>query len=456
MAEGTRLTFLGAAGTVTGSRFLVETPRARVLVDCGLFQGYKHLRLRNREPFAVDPSALDAVVVTHAHIDHTGYLPRLVANGYAGRVLATHATRHLADILLPDSAHLQEEDARYANLHGFSKHRPALPLYTTREAEGALRAFQVVDFHRDVEVAPGVTARWSRAGHILGAGSVLLDVEGTRVFFSGDVGRPRDPLMRAPEPPPEADFAVVESTYGDRRHEADDPAEALASVVARTAQERGVLLVPAFAVGRTQEILYHLHRLREAGRIPDVPVFVDSPMATEVGEVFVDHPDEHRLSAKEARAATRVAHYVRTSDESRGLDARGGPMVIVAGSGMMTGGRILHHVKRFGPRRSTTILFAGFQAGGTRGDALLRGARTVRIHGADVEVNARLEDLPGASAHADADELLAWLRGTPRPPRRTWLVHGEPPASEALRRRVQHELGWRVDVAEDRRAVSLA
>lgn len=450
-----RITFLGAAGTVTGSRYLVESGRSRILVDCGLFQGYKQLRLRNWAPFPVEPRTIDAVVLTHAHLDHSGYLPLLVRNGFAGPVLCTAATEDLCGILLPDSGFLQEKDAEFANRHGFSKHKPARPLYTRADAEQCLGAFRQVAFAEPYQLGPDLALTFRRAGHILGAAMVELRSGGRTLMFSGDLGRPNDPVMRDPDPLPSADYLIVESTYGDRHHDARDPEEALAEVVRRTVARGGTILVPAFAVGRAQSLLYHLHRLRGSNRIPNVPIYLDSPMAVDASEIFCRHIDDHKLSRQECEATCRVAHFVRSVDESKSLNNNAMPKIIVSASGMATGGRVLHHLKRVAPDHRNTVLFTGFQAGGTRGAALVAGARTIRMHGEDVVVRSDVENLQMLSAHADADEILAWLRTAPRAPVQTFVTHGEASASDTLRRRISRELGWPCEVPEQGQGVDL-
>jgi metallo-beta-lactamase family protein len=451
-----RLTFLGGAGTVTGSKYLLDLPGARFLLDCGLFQGFKQLRLRNWAPFPVAPRSIDAVLLTHAHLDHTGYLPLLVKNGFRGPIYCTPATLDLCGLILPDSGHLQEKDAEFANRHGFSKHRPALPLYTHEDAERSLGQFRTLDFNRDHEIAPGVTLRYRLAGHILGAASIELSHGGLRTIFSGDIGRFDSPTMPDPELVPMADHLLVESTYGDRHHDGASPEDALADVITRTAARGGSVLIPAFAVGRAQSLLFHLQRLKQARRIPDLPVFLDSPMAEDASDIFCRYPELTRLSAGACRTAFRVARYVRDVAESKALDASPLPKVIVSASGMATGGRVLHHLKVFAPDPRNTILFSGFQAGGTRGANMVAGAESVKIHGAYIPVRAEVANLSMLSAHADADELLRWLRGFERPPKATYIVHGEPAASDALRRRIQDELGWACHVPEQAEQVTLA
>jgi len=437
-----RVTFWGAAETVTGSRFLVETESARVLVDCGLFQGLKRLRLMNWDPFPVDPASLDAVVLTHAHVDHSGYLPALVRHGFDGPIWCTPGTAELARILLLDAAHLQEEDARYADKRRSSRHHPALPLFTQVDAERALERLR--PHERDTPFAPaaGVEARFTSAGHILGAASVRLS-DGTRsVLFSGDLGRSADLIMLPPAPPPVADHIVVESTYGDRRHPAEDPAEVLADVVTTTVRRDGIVLIPVFAVGRAQTVLHLLSRLRRDGRIPPVPTFLNSPMAVDATELFLRTRAEHRLDEREVAELCHGVELVRTVDDSKQLTARRGPMIVLSASGMLTGGRVLHHLFQVAPDRRSTIVIAGFQAAGTRGEALLHGASRLRVFGEDVPVRARVVHLDSLSAHADAGELMAWLAAAPSPPSAVSVVHGEAGAADTLRRRIGHELGW--------------
>lgn len=443
-----RLTFLGGVGTVTGSRYLVDAGGARFLVDCGLFQGLKNLRLRNWAPFPVDPRGIAAVVLTHAHLDHSGYLPLLVRNGFAGEVVCTKATRDLCAVLLPDSGHLQEKDAEYANRHGFSKHKPALPLYTQRDAEAALERFAPLAFGQARALGNDARLRLSPAGHILGAAIVELALGRTKLVFTGDLGRSNSPTMVDPQPIAEADYLVVESTYGNRKHDADDPERLLADIVNRTAARGGTVLVPSFAVGRAQAVLYHLFRLRAAKRIVDVPIYLDSPMAISAAGIFCDHLGEHKLSESECRGACDVAHYVRDAEESKALNGNPMPKVIVSASGMATGGRVLHHLKWLAPEPRNAVLFTGFQAAGTRGQAMVSGAASVRIHGQDVPIRAEVRNLDALSAHADADEIIAWLKRFKAPPRTTFVTHGEPLPSETLRRRIQNELGWHCRVPE--------
>jgi len=450
------VTFLGAAGTVTGSKYLVTTPRARVLVDCGLFQGLKELRLRNWRPLPLDVASLDAVVLTHAHIDHSGCLPLLVKQGFNGPVYCTPATQALCRILLPDAGHLQEEDARYANQKGFSKHHPALPLYTVEDAKNSLGRLRSLELDTTAHLAPGIALRFSPAGHILGAASVELQIDGKRLVFSGDVGRPNDPLMHAPRSPEHADYLVVESTYGNRRHANDDPAQQLAHIVSRTAARGGILLMPSFAVGRAQALLHLLAVARAEGRIPsNVPVYLNSPMAIDATQLFREFAGEHRLTAQQCRAMREVATNVVTVEDSKRLNARREPMVVIAGSGMATGGRIVHHLKQFAGDPRNTILLSGYQAAGTRGAALAAGAREIKIHGALWPVRAEVEQLSGLSAHADYEELTAWLAPLRRRPSRVLVTHGEPAAAAAFAAHLHSAFGWRAELPSDGATVTL-
>ncbi|MFD0737879.1 MBL fold metallo-hydrolase RNA specificity domain-containing protein [Lysobacter koreensis] len=451
-----RLQFLGANATVTGSRYLVQAGNRRILVDCGLFQGYKSLRLRNWAPFPVDPGSIDAVVLTHAHLDHSGYLPRLVRSGFSGQVWGTHATVSLCGILLPDSGRLLEEEASYANRKGTSKHHPAEPLYSQSDAQHCLRRLRGVGFGQAFEPVPGVQASLRMQGHILGAAAVTLEYQGTRITFSGDLGRPHDPVMLAPVAPADSDWIVSESTYGDRRHPATALVQELREVLRRVAARAGVVVIPAFAVGRAQLLLHVIAQLQASGEVPVVPVFLNSPMATDVTALYRQYPDLHRLDAAALDAVQRTTQIVSSVEQSKALNRRKGPMVIVSASGMATGGRVLHHLIAFAPDPRNAIVLCGFQAGGTRGASLAAGARSLRIYGQDVAVNAEVVPLSAASAHADADEVLDWLRTAPRAPRTVFVTHGEPDAADALRLRIERELGWHAHVPEYLEQVDLA
>jgi len=445
-----RVAFFGATQTVTGSRYLLTCGTKRVLVDCGLYQGYKYLRLKNWAPLPFDARDVDAVLLTHAHIDHSGFLPLLVKQGYRGPIYATAATIELCRILLPDSGYLQEEQAQFANRHGFSKHSPALPLYTQADAVASLRQLKPVEFGAPLAVAPGISAQFSRAGHLLGAASIHVDHAGRSILFSGDLGREDDPLFHAPAAPSAADYVVVESTYGDRVHAPVDPQLQLRDYIRRTIERRGVVLIPTFAVGRAQLLLLLIARLKAAGEIPNLPVYLDSPMAIDATELLRRFRGEHRLSDSESQAVGRAAALVRTADQSRMLDGIREPAIILAASGMATGGRVLHHLKVYATDARNLILFTGYQAGGTRGAALVGGAQQVRIHGEALPVRAEVAQLDSISAHADAEQLIRWLQSAATPPRRVFVTHGEAPASDALRQKIQTRLRWQVDVPEYR------
>jgi metallo-beta-lactamase family protein len=443
------IAFLGGTGTVTGSRYLVRHDGKSLLLDCGLFQGYKLLRLRNWTPLPVAPHQIDAVLLTHAHLDHSGYLPVLAKEGFTGHVYATSGTRDLCRILLPDSGHIQEEDAAFANRHGFSRHAPALPLYTRQDALDCLPLLKAVDFGITFQPIPGWRATFAPAGHILGAASVLLEVAGRRILFSGDLGRPDDLIMNPPANAPAADTVLIESTYGDREHPKEDVLAELGPALKKLAARGGVAVVPVFAVGRAQALLHAIHLLKLRGDIPpSLPVFLDSPMAVHSTHLFQQHPGEHRLSSQQAHALTHSATMINSTDESRALASRHGPMVILSASGMATGGRVLHHLAHYAGNHRNMIILTGYQAPGTRGATLASGAKSVRIHGRDIELNAEVVQLQSASAHADAGQIVAWLRSMPQAPDQVYVVHGELAASDQLRQRIKHELGWRAMVPE--------
>ena len=443
------ITFLGGADTVTGSKFLVQHDGHSLLVDCGLFQGYKQLRLRNWRPLPVVPGLLHAVILTHAHLDHSGYLPVLAREGFHGRVHATAGTRDLCAILLPDSGHIQEEDAAFANRHGFSKHAPALPLYTRRDALDCLRLIHAEDFGHTFQPIRGWRATFSPAGHILGAASVLLEVGGHRILFSGDLGRADDLLMNPPADPLAADTVLIESTYGDRLHPPEDLVAELGPALQRLAARGGVAVVPVFAVGRAQALLHAIAELKSQGLIPrGLPVFLDSPMAVHTTRLFSEHPGGHRLSERAAPAMEKAATMLVTPDQSKALAKRHGPMVILAASGMATGGRVLHHLAMYAGDHRNMVILTGYQSPGTRGARLANGEKTLRIHGQDVAVAAEVVQLESASAHADANQLLDWLRRMPGAPDQVYVVHGDLAASDTLRHRIEHELRWRAMVPE--------
>lgn len=450
------LQFLGAAGTVTGSRYLIEAAGKRILVDCGLFQGYKQLRERNRADFPVPPASIDTVLLTHAHLDHSGYIPALVRNGFRGNVHCTPATRDLCGLLLPDSGHLQEEEARYAKKKGYSRHANPTPLYTVEDAEAALKHFVTHEYGEEVDLGNGHTARFDPAGHLLGAAQISLNVDGTVVHFSGDLGRTHDPLMNPPQALRHADVLVCESTYGNRTHAKVDAEAELAPVIRRVAARGGVILIPAFAVGRSQGVMLHIARLRQRGEIPRVPVFLNSPMAIKATDLYHQYHAEHHVSAEECEAMYELATMVRTVDESKALNLQHGPMIILSASGMLSGGRILHHLEAFAPDHRNAILLSGYQAGGTRGASLVAGADSLRMFGREIPVRAEVVTLGSFSGHADANEILTWMDSArENPPRVTYITHGEPDASDALRTRIEDDLGWNVRVPEHLERVNL-
>ena len=447
--DSVTLRSLGAASTVTGSKHLLESGGRRILVDCGLFQGVKNLRELNWETLPVEPASIDAVIVTHAHLDHTGYLPRLVRNGVRGPIYATAATRAVAQIILRDSAYLQEKDAAFLNKHKASKHHPALPLYDQQDAERALELFRAQPFGAPFEIPDtGATVTFRRAGHILGASTVEVDWQGRRVVFTGDLGRYDDPIMFDPDPVTAADYLVMESTYGDRVHEKTDALEKLRQVVDETVKRGGTVVVPAFAVGRAQTLLYHLWQLREAGKLPDVPVYLDSPMAIHASELLGAYPDDHRLPPEVYDGMRAMANYSPDSEQSRKISESTEPKIIISASGMATGGRILHHLKAFAPDARNTIMITGYQVPGTRGASIAAGERFVRIYGEWVPIRAQVANLAMLSAHADADELIRWARGFTAAPKEVFVVHGEPGPADALRRRLDREFGWRATVPQ--------
>jgi len=451
-----RLTFLGGTNTVTGSKYLLEHGGRRLLVDAGLFQGLKQLRLRNWDEFPVPPASLDAIVLTHAHLDHSGFIPRLVQLGFRGPVYCTAATRDLCGLLLPDSARLLEEEAEYANRHAFSKHHPALPLYTEPDALAALELFKPRGFDEGFEPIPGVRVLFRRAGHLLGAASVRVEWERRSILFSGDLGRSNDLLMRPPEAPEAADWLVVESTYGDRTHGDVDALAAIAAVISRTAARGGVVVIPAFAVGRAQTLVYALHCLKQQRQIPDIPVFLNSPMAADATRIYAEHRAEHRLTPEQCNAMCTSARIVNSVEESKRLNEIHMPAVIVSASGMASGGRVLHHLKAFAPDPRNSILFAGYQAAGTRGAAIVGGARTVKIHGQHVPIRAEVVQIDTLSAHADRNELLAWVAALQAAPQRIFVTHGEPVPADALRQAVEERHGWPCTVPDYLMGVELS
>jgi metallo-beta-lactamase family protein len=447
-----RITFHGAARTVTGSKFLLEVGDKKVLIDCGLFQGLKELRELNWRPTAFDVRSLSAVVLTHAHLDHTGYLPRIVKEGYSRDILCNEATGQLTEVILLDSAHCQETDAEYANRKGFSKHKPALPLYDARDVEETLKLFREVPRGKWFTPAEPIWMRYHDAGHLLGSNMIEVEIRDhkppLRILFSGDVGRYGGPLYHDPAAAPACDYLICESTYGDRDHPEKSILDALAEVVHRSVARGGVMLMAAFAIGRAQQLIYLMQVLRSQGRIPDLPIYLDSPMACDATEIYRQHREDHDLSegqldpAHPALAGPQVL-LCRTVDESKSLNAVLGPAVIISSSGMMTGGRILHHLKQRLPGQRNTIVLGGFMAAGTRGRQLADGAKWIRMHGQDVTVRAAVESIPGLSGHADRSGLLRWAAGL-SPSRGVFLVHGEPEPADALAKTLRSERGWTV------------
>jgi metallo-beta-lactamase family protein len=443
-----KITFLGATDTVTGSRYLIENGGARLLVDCGLFQGSRSIRERNWQAFPVKPSSIDAVLLTHAHIDHSGYLPALVKRGFRGKVFCTSGTKSLCEILLPDSARLQEEEADYRNRHGATRFHPALPLYSVQDANRSLELFSTQRMGKPFMPVPRLTATFSYAGHILGSACIRISDGDHAITFSGDVGRLDDLLMRPPEPLEATDYLVLESTYGDRRHGATDPAQELEDIVRKTVKRGGIIVIPAFAVGRTQLILYLLTQAITAGRIPDLPIFLDSPMAIDATELFCHYTGEHRLDIGGCRAMSKRVTYTHTVDESKAIRSQEGPKIIVSASGMATGGRVLHHLRNYLPDPRNTVIIVGYQAEGTRGAALERGARHVHILGQDIPVQAQIFSLDGLSAHADYQELTDWISSLPEPPITTYLVHGEPESRDIFKSHLEQTLGWDIKLPD--------
>jgi metallo-beta-lactamase family protein len=450
-----KLTFLGAARTVTGSKYLIETEDTKILVDCGLFQGLKELRLKNWQPLPIDPASVDYVILTHAHIDHSGYLPLFVKNGFKGKILCSPATRDLCEILLPDSGRLHEEDAKFANKKGFSKHRPAFPLYTEDDARKVFKFFSPMPWNKKYQPNNNLEILLTPVGHILGANYVTIKSNGKSLVFSGDIGRFDDPLMYPPTPIKYADYLVVESTYGDRLHGGNDPKELLAKIINATIKKGGAVIIPAFAVGRAQLIMYYIYQLKQKRLIPDIPAYLDSPMATNVSRLYCRYDEDHKLSENEINAVCNSIEYVASVEESIKLDEKMFPKIIISASGMATGGRVVHHLKHFINDSRNTILFTGYQAEGTRGWRLLEGEKFIKMHGRFIPVKARIANIDNLSAHADYKHILEWLSGIENTPKKIFITHGKLTASESAKEKIEAKFGWKCLIPEYGQSVEL-
>lgn len=456
-----KITFLGAAGTVTGSKYLVEANSKRLLVDCGLFEGTRELKQRNWDKCPVDPATIDWLLLTHAHIDHTGYIPRVVREGFRGPIYANSATIELCGLLLPDSAHLQEEDAAYAAKKGYSRHTPPLPLYTTPEAQEALKQFREIPLHDPFTISPEFSVLPHDAGHILGATWLELTItengKKTLVVFSGDLGRYDQPILKDPESPTRADFLLCESTYGDRDHPSGSVLDELANVITATAKRGGAVVIPAFAVDRTQLLLYYIHQLQLSSRIPKLPIYVDSPMAINITDMYVKHAADHDLKKQDIQDPFNICevHMTRTVEDSKKINDVVSPCIIISASGMITGGRVLHHLAKRLPDSRSSVLLVGYQAEGSGGRALQNGAKFLKIHGEQVPVRAQVVDIGQLSAHAGKSELLRWLSGFQAPPKQTFLVHGEPVALSSLKDAITSQYHWPVTIPEYLQTIDL-
>ena len=446
-----KLTFLGATGTVTGSKYLLEDGIQKIMIDCGLFQGRKELRLRNWESPPVDPLKMNALLLTHAHLDHSGYIPKMVKNGFKGPIYCSEATFDLCKILLLDSGYIQEEDAARANRYSYTKHNPALPLYTKQDAEDCLQYFKPVDFGQQHRLSDNLSFTLYRAGHILGASFIrVTDGSGTSIIFSGDIGRLNDPVMKAPAQVQGADYLVVESTYGDRLHDKSDPLKDIEKVVKQTAGRGGTVVIPAFAVGRAQALMYYICKLKNDGRIPkNLPVYLDSPMAINASDLLCKHMNDHRMPRTLCMDVCGIAEYTRTPAESKAISQSNNvPKIIISASGMATGGRVLHHLKHYVGDKRNTILLAGFQAAGTRGDRLARGETEIKIHGQMWPVRAQIVKMDNMSAHADYSEILMWMENFTSPPRKVFVTHGEPEAAKTMQEKIKEKFGWNAVVPD--------
>lgn len=437
-----QLIFLGATNTVTGSKFLLKIGQKKILIDCGLFQGLKELRVRNWTKFPIDPKSIDAVVLTHAHIDHSGYLPVLIKNGFKGKIYCSEPTKELCAVLLPDSGYLQEEEAKFANKYGYTKHSPAVPLYTRAEAEQSLEYFRPLGFRKRLKFGEETFMSLIPAGHILGASFVQFEHYGMKVLFSGDLGRPHDSVLYPPSVIQAADYLVLESTYGNRLHKKVNPLDELSEIINKTVERGGTIIIPAFAVGRAQHLLYFLYQLRQANRIPNIPIYLDSPMAKDATDIFRKHTELHRLTPELSQKVCEIASYVNTKEESKALDEHTKPKIIISASGMLEGGRVLHHIRVFAPDAKSTIVFAGYQAAGTRGADMTNGKKEIKIFGETIPINAEIQILSNMSAHADYDEILEWLANFNHHPRKVFITHGEPDAALSLKEKIQERYNW--------------
>lgn len=442
------LQFLGGAGTVTGSKYLITCSDSKILVDCGLFQGLKSLRLKNWDDLHIRAHDIQAIILTHAHIDHSGYIPRLIKSGFRGKIFCTPATKDLCKILLPDAGYLMEEEAEYLNRTKHTKHKPALALYTEKEAKRSIENFVGVPLNTRHTVDQKISFEFYNAGHILGAASVVLTIDGRKIAFSGDIGRLDDDILYPPAVLPKVDYLVTESTYGNRRHEDTSVETELENTINDAFKNRGVVVIPAFAVGRSQSLMFYIWQLKKMNRIPDIPIYLNSPMATDVTELLLRYKDLHKLSEEDCVKMCKVVKYITTSDESIKLNEKSGPMVIISASGMLSGGRVLHHLKAFGPDPKNTILLTGYQAAGTRGEALEHGAKEVKVHGQYIPIRAQVKTLHNISAHADYTEIIKWLSQSKMNPQKVFITHGEASASDELRRRLNEKFGWNCTVPE--------
>ena len=447
--------FLGATGTVTGSKFLLTINNAKFLIDCGLFQGLKNLRLKNWNPLEIDPSQIHSIILTHAHIDHSGYIPLIIKNGFRGNVYTSEATKFLCEILLPDSGHIQEDDADFANRHNYSKHSPALPLYTEKEARNSLAYFKPIPWNKRKKLSNDVSFEMVRSGHILGSGIVKIFYGKKSVTFTGDLGRQKNIIMKKPSRIDHTDYLVLESTYGDRIHADADPMQILKDLILKTIKRGGKILIPAFAVGRTQQLLYLINNIKIKYPEINTPVYVDSPMATNATKLFFEFSDEHAVSPEECDSIKRNTRLIASREDSVAIMMDAEPSIIISASGMATGGRVLHHLAAMLPNQKNTILFTGFQAAGTRGKSLIQGTPSIKIHGEYISVHAEIHSMDTLSAHADQDEILQWLHGFKSPPIKTFIVHGEPQASDELRKRIENELKWNVEIPDYREKFDL-